>query len=240
MIQGLLKLLFPRRCIFCGKIMDGEDSFACADCEKSLPYLEEPLCREDVGEAKRIYCALLYRETVPKAIGLYKFRDRAGLYGYFAKLMLERMGKELAAEHCDLIVGVPMHRSKQRRRGYNQTYLLAQELGYWLDIPYGEPLKKIRSSRQQHTLRGYQRKTAQLGTYRCESLSGEKVLLIDDVCTTGATMKECARVLRQAGASQVICAAICNTPKDESVMEELPAGINMEQQPLNTEEMSVL
>lgn len=210
-LERILDWIFPRRCIFCDGLM--EEGLICEECGEKLPWLEEPLCRSHMGRVERLYAALYYDGTVPNAMAKFKFRGRSQLSRCLAALMLERMGTELRAEHCDRILGVPMHPSRQRRRGYNQAQLLARELSVQLDIPYSSCLKKIKRSKQQHTLRGRERKNAQKGSYRCQSLHGEKILLVDDICTSGETLKECARVLREAGAGCVIGAVVCKTPQ---------------------------
>lgn len=166
-----------------------------------------------MGMVERLYCALYYDGLVPNGIARFKFQQRPRLHKLFAELMMEHMEWSLREEHCDLVVCVPMHKHRQALRGYNQAQLLAKELAVQLEIPYGDCLKKVRKSKEQHKLSRAQRRTAQKDSYACAPLHGEKVLLVDDVCTSGGTMMECARVLREAGASSVVAAAICLTPR---------------------------
>lgn len=188
-----------------------KEGLVCTHCEKTLPRLEQPLCQENMGLVERLYCALAYEGRVPNGIYAFKFRGKSRLYGYFAQQMLLQMGPQLEQEHCDLMVYVPMHPARKQKRGYNQAELLARELSRQLGIPCSDCLQKVKKTQYQHNLRGEARRTAQKNSYACQPLHGEKVLLVDDVCTTGETMRECARVLRKAGASMVIGAAICRT-----------------------------
>ena len=191
----------------------------CKDCEQVLPFLEEPLCFDAMEPIHRLYCALSYDGKVPEGMAAFKFYGKAHLSAYFADLMMERMGLELLEEYCDCIVAVPMHSAKLRKRGYNQAQLLADELSRKLNVPASHCLKKVRRSETQHELSGRERRKAQKNSYGCTALHGEKVLLIDDICTTGATLRECARTLRAAGASCVIAATVCKTPyRDGSVL----------------------
>ena len=215
----LLDILFPRRCIFCGGLLD-EDNVSCTQCERSLPFREDPLCDEMMEPLDRLYCALTYEKQVPKGMANFKFHGKSHLAAYFVQLMLRQMRKQLEEEHIDLIVAVPMHRYKRRRRGYNQAELLAKQLSAELNIPHSTCLKKIRRSATQHELSGRERRSAQKGSYSCEALQGQRVLLVDDICTTGSTLKECARVLKAAGASCVIGAAVCKTAKYRLVEQE--------------------
>lgn len=219
--KDVLDLLFPRKCIFCGEVMSGEGE-ACPRCEEQLSRLQEPLCRENVGKLDRVYCALYYEKNVPDGIAAFKFLGKSRLHRYFVEQMLLQMAPQLEEEHCDLIVCVPMYPAKEQKRGYNQSALLAQELSRQLGIPCSDCLRKIKKTKEQHKLSGSARRTAQKNSYFCGSLCGEKVLLVDDIYTTGETMKECARALREAGASSVIGVAICNTPKEAQIKLEAP------------------
>ncbi len=212
LLDVLLDILFPRRCIFCGELME-ESGFACKHCEQTLPFLDNARCDEVMEPLDGLYCALFYDHAVPQGIANFKFHGKSRLAAYFADLMLKQMERQLNKEHFDLVVAVPMQPSKLRKRGYNQARLLAERLGKQLDIPCSSCLKKIRSSQTQHELSGRERRHAQKGSYGCESLHGEKILLVDDICTTGSTLKECARTLKAAGASCVVAAAICRTPR---------------------------
>ena len=208
--EHILDLLFPGKCIFCGEIM-GSEGLVCTHCEETLPRLDNPLCQENMGLVERLYCALAYEGRASDGIYAFKFRGKSRLYGYFVEQMLVQMGPQLKKEQCDLIVYVPMYPAKEQKRGYNQAELLARELSRQLDIPCSDCLQKVKKTQDQHNLLKEARRTAQKNSYACRPLHGEKVLLVDDVCTTGETMKECARVLRKAGASMVIGTAICKT-----------------------------
>ncbi len=212
-MKKLLDVLFPRRCMFCGQQME-ENGEVCSVCEKKLPYLEDPFCEQQMGAVDRLYCALWYDDRVPQGIYNLKFRGKSHLHRWFAEAMIKAMRNELQREHIDLVTCVPMHRKRQRRRGYNQAQLLAQEVAYLLNVPYSDCLKKVKLTREQHRLSAKERALRQKDSYFCQALSGERVLLIDDVCTSGETMKECACVLKEAGASLVIGAAACRTPRE--------------------------
>lgn len=207
----LWDLLFPNRCPFCRKLIDAKAT-VCHRCEQGLPYLPKPLCRIDMGEVKRLYCAVYYDGAVPDGIGEFKFRGKSQLAPYFADLMMKRMGEELRQEGCSCVCCVPMHRSKQRMRGYNQAELLAKELARRLGAAYRPCLVKVRSSKDQHTLTAEQRRTNLRNSYRACGVCEGTILLVDDVCTSGSTLKECAQTLRDGGASCVIAASIALTP----------------------------
>lgn len=214
----LLDLLFPKRCAYCRRIV-GSDVPCCPKCRAEMPGMKQPLCRTQDGSADRVYCAVWYDGFVPNAIGQFKFYGKSQLAAHFAELMMERMGERLWEEQCDLIACVPMHRKKQRARGYNQAELLAKELSKRLGVPCKPLLAKNKDTREQHKLSGKDRLTNLKGTYVSKVLSGQKILLVDDVSTSGATMRECAAALKQAGASAVIGAAIALTPRHEQSVQ---------------------
>lgn len=211
MKQSLLDWLFPRRCLFCRRLTPpGED--CCPQCRENIPRPPEALCRVKMGDVERLYAGLYYAGRVPVAIGQLKFRQQPRLSGVLVDFLTERAGQALMEEGCDFVCDVPMHPSRQRQRGYNQAQLLAKDLAKALDLPYVPCLEKSRLSAVQHELSGEERRLAQRDSYRCIPLQGQKVLLVDDVCTTGATMEECAKTLRAAGAGSVIGAAVALTP----------------------------
>ena len=207
-MTGILDWLFPKKCMFCGTISPTE---ACEDCCKGLPKLEDPLCMEQADHLDRVYALWAYDGRIPDGIAAFKFHGKAHLSRWFAQRLTEELGDLLRKEACDIVVAIPMHPKKLRRRGYNQAQLLAEDIATALALPFHGCLHKIKNSKTQHELKGKERRNAQKGSYACDPLHGEKVLLVDDICTTGETMKECARMLKEAGASQVIGLAIAKT-----------------------------
>ncbi len=216
--EVLLDLLFPRRCIFCGELME-EQGPACKACEGSLPFREETLCSETMEPLDGLYCALSYEKQLPRGIANFKFHGKSHLAVYFSQLMMTKMGQQLRKGQFDLVVAVPMQGSKLRKRGYNQARSLAEQLSKELQVPCSGCLKKIRRTKTQHELSGWERRSAQKDSYGCEALHGEKILLVDDICTTGSTLKECACTLKAAGSSCVIAATVCKTPNHKKTMQ---------------------
>ena len=125
-----------------------------------------------------------------------------------------------AAEHFsgafDTVTWVPVSPRRLRQRGYDQARLLAEEAARVLEVPALPLLSKGRNTEAQSGLDGDAARRANvLGVYEAvdpERISGHRILLVDDICTTGATLAECARVLREAGAADVVCAAAALTP----------------------------
>ena len=210
-MSWLLDLLFPPRCVFCGKLLaTGERDF-CARCQRELPWLEGPAA-EQTGEFFSLCAApLRYQGVVRDSIRRYKFKGRQGYHKAYGKLVAQCVHDHLAGKY-DLITWVPLSEKRRRERGYDQAFLLASAAALELGDVAVETLRKSRHTDAQSGLEGEaERRANVLGAYAAvdpELLAGKRVLLIDDVVTTGATFSECARVLRTMGAKDVVCAAL--------------------------------
>jgi ComF family protein len=120
-----------------------------------------------------------------------------------------------APERADAVVPVPLHAARQRERGYNQAALLAHRVGRRAGAPvHPNALRRVRATAVQMSLNASDRKTNVAGAFECadQAMRGKQVLLIDDVCTTGATLDACAVALRSAGAASVRGLALARTP----------------------------
>lgn len=131
--------------------------------------------------------------------------------------MAEHGRRLLPPRGYDLIVPVPLHRDRLRERGYNQSALLARQIGRFWNVPVDcADLKKVRSTPPQVTLARKERALNVCGAFSWEGkpIKGQQVLLVDDVMTSGSTINECARVLKQAGAVLVDALALARTPQE--------------------------
>ncbi len=202
---GFIKrLLFPPRCVICRKIIDR--GCICPGCRDKLP-----LCGrvETKGEFFSKCCApLYYTGGVREALLRYKFSGRRGYAPFFAQLMAKTVSENLSGEY-DVAAWVPVSARRLHERGYDQAELLARTTAELLEVPVVRALKKIRHTKANSSIAGRSARSANiLGAYEAvepESFRGKRVLLIDDIFTTGATMAECARILLMAGAEDVVC-----------------------------------
>ena len=202
--QGALNLLFPRKCPFCNRHIGGRD-LICGDCEKTLPYTGDRARRQVSG--LRVAAPLYYEDAVRRVLLDFKFKGRMGGLPCFGSLMARCAAEEFGGEF-DAITWVPVSRKRLRRRGFDQARYLAGSLCVeWLVEPQ-ETLRKTTDNPAQSGLDDADARRANvLGVYeavRPENIAGKRFLLIDDICTTGATLSEAARVLRQAGAADVV------------------------------------
>ena len=202
--RGILDFFFPRRCPFCGAVAGKE--LLCKKCRRSLPFTGEHAVRE--GTFGRCAAPLYYEDSVREAILQFKFKAKLGGLSCFGMLMAE-----CAAEHYsgafDAITWVPVSKKRLKKRGFDQTrYLTGSMCVDWHVAPI-ETLRKVTDNPPQSTLETEEQRRANvLGVYEAvnaEQFRGKRLLLVDDILTTGATLSECVRVLKEAGAGEVMC-----------------------------------
>lgn len=207
----LLDLLFPPKCTFCGGLLERSGLLMCPDCQRSLPWLEGPAAEKRVEFASRCVSPLSYQDSVRRSIQRFKFAGRRWYAKTYGLLISQCVQDHLAGEY-DLITWVPVSAKRRRERGYDQSRLLAEELGKYIGLVAVELLKKPKDNPAQSTLKdAAQRRANVLGAYTApwpERMAGKRVLLVDDVVTTGETLSECARTLRMAGAEDVVCVTL--------------------------------
>ncbi len=212
----LLDWLLPPRCGGCGAL----GSWLCARCLLLIEPVVEPICgrcgrrlevrgepctcRQRLQALEAVRSAAVYEGPLERAIHRLKYRGRRPLARALAGLLVERF--EPFLQPGAILEPVPLHRRRRRRRGFNQSQLLADELR--LAWPVGHArghLVRRRDTRSQVGLDRAQRRRNVEGAFRWQGpdLRGRPVLLVDDVITTCATVEACARVLREAGAGDV-------------------------------------
>lgn len=210
-MNQLLKLLFPPKCILCGRPLPGEEEI-CPDCRQKVLLNTTPPRTEKGAFFDRAAAGLWYQGAVRQAIHGLKYREKQSYARPLARVMLYAYQTKIG-EECDLIAFVPTNPSTLRQRGYDQARLLAEALAGLLELPCVPALEKTRETGRMAGLKPDQRRANVLGAFRVccspELLRGRRVLLVDDILTTGSTLSECARMLKAAGAEAVfgLCAA---------------------------------
>lgn len=216
-LSGLLDLLFPPKCVFCRRLLGKGERELCARCLRELPWTRgEEAVR--TGEFFALCAApLWYQGVVRDSFHRYKFGERTGYAKTYGRLMADCVRVHLA-ERYELITWVPLSREGLRRRGYDQAMLLAMATALELGEVAAETLVKVRATETQSGLReDAARRANVLGAYQAtdpELVAGRRVLLVDDIVTTGSTLSECARALRTAGAAEVVCVALARARAD--------------------------
>lgn len=222
----LIDLVFPNRCPFCKSVIHWK-SYCCDECFDKAEWINYDnvnicrrcghytcICNTENIFYDRCYSAASYSdETVRNAVLSLKYRRSENSAVIFSEHIFSLLVNE---EHTDfdLIVPVPMHRKNIRRRGYNQAEIIAAHMSVLLNVPVRTDLiGKHYSAQAQHSRNAGERKAAVMTEYFSldNRLNGEKILLCDDIFTTGSTVNRCAELLKGIGASSVtaaICAAV--------------------------------
>ncbi len=215
--EKVLDLLFPPKCPYCQKLLDEPRAPVCPRCQASLPWLEGRAGERKIDLADGCYSPLAYGEMVREAIHRYKFHRVRALGRPFAALMARCLADRLP-DGADLICWAPLSRERFRERGFNQAELMAREMGRLLSIPAGPALEKVRDTRAQSELEEESARRANArGAYALlpgADLTGKRVVLVDDVVTSGSTLSECAALLRRAGAERVFCLTLAKARGD--------------------------
>lgn len=209
-LKKILMFLFPPRCLLCCKPGHVNAEHLCAACAKLPP---ERVYRFFAVSARRqaytLECRapMRYRDPFRQTLQRFKFRNETALAEPLAGRMAMSMNPD---KTFDCIVPVPISRERLKARGYNQSALLARALAEKTGIPYLEHLEKTVDNRPQHRLSAKEREKNVRGVYRAGDCTGLRILLVDDIVTTGATVRECARTLYTAGALYVeaVCSAL--------------------------------
>ncbi|HUX48056.1 MAG TPA: ComF family protein [Dehalococcoidia bacterium] len=217
LVELVVDSFFPRRCVGCGRL----GGFLCPECLGKLPRLSPPLC-PNCGrpQASGIVCPdcwqrqteidgirSLFRfdEIIRKAIHQLKYRNLKAISPGLAELLADYLrSNPLPGE---VLICVPLHSRRLRERGYNQSNLLARELGERIDLPVIDNCL-IRVKQAQPQVRAVdveerRRNVADAFVCRDERVSGRQIILVDDVCTSGATLESCAVALKNKGATSV-------------------------------------
>ena len=201
--DSLLNFFFPRKCPFCGR--PAGKALLCDQCAKSLPRCEKIRQGADFG---RCAAPLYYEDAVRKAILDYKFHGKLGGLDCFGRMMAETAAERYSGEF-DAVTWVPVSKRRLKKRGFDQArYLTASLCVDWHVAPL-ETLRKVADNPAQSGIDDpAERRANVLGAYEAvspERFAGKRLLLVDDICTTVATLAECARVLKASGAADVMC-----------------------------------
>ena len=207
MFEFLTNLIFPPRCLFCRAVRSAPG--VCPACESAVP--KTPADRRYALKGSLCAAPLFYEGHVRDLMHRFKFQGKYALAGPMSEYISHAAGRLPAA---DLVTWVPVSRRRLRTRGYDQSELLARETAERLRRPLVSSLRKIRDVPTQNKLTDAAARRANVtGAFEVlpGTVEGRRLLLVDDVCTSGATLEECGRILRAAGAESVVCAVFAKT-----------------------------
>ncbi len=205
-LRWALDLLYPPKCPFCGRVLERGEEGWCASCPEGLPWTG-PGDGKTVEGCDACLSPLWYREGAWDGMHRYKFGGGRGHAALFGQLMAQCLQDRWDGP-VDLVTWAPLHPKRKRERGYDQAELLARRVGELTGLPAEGALKKTKATAVQSQAGGDEARRANVqGAYRPlpgVDLTGKRVVLVDDVATSGATLAECAAALRQAGAGSVV------------------------------------
>lgn len=194
----IIRLIQPPYCLLCGDPAQGDlpDSYFCAACTRKKPYF-------DCARSAAIYTGLVKEMTLD-----FKYRGAVWLGPDLGQLMYACLSAHFRVSHIDCVAYVPLHKTRERERTYNQSFLLAAEIARRLNVRVSDCLARPQATVSQTHLTSSGRADNVRGKFVLKKglrgPEGQRILLVDDVMTTGATVNECARMLKQAGAQEVL------------------------------------
>ena len=230
--NSLLDFVFPPHCLLCNRFISSEESksngfrpagLVCEDCWNSLNVLPHPFCptcRTFLNQSTRRCSSCLGSSSLSfnRSLGLFdpyyqtllhhfKYKRKISLGKELGKRLGELLKQDEFSKDYDYLMPVPLHNARERERGYNQSKILAEEISELTFLPLlDKVLIRKKNTRDQTNLNAEERERNVRGAFVVRDnieLKGKKVILVDDVMTTGATLKECSRVLKEAGVKEV-------------------------------------
>ena len=227
LVKSLLDMAFPRSCAGCRGRTEDEFLYLCWNCLTAIRLVKPPyclLCGDPAhGELPNAYfcpacskrkpffdcarSAAVYTGLTKEMILDFKYRGAIWLSPDLGQLMFACLRTHFRAPNIDCVTYVPLHKARERQRTYNQSFLLAEEIAGRFNGKVSDCLERAQVTVSQTHLTASEREANVRNKFaikRRHALEGQRVLLVDDVMTTGATVNECARVLKDAGAREVL------------------------------------
>lgn len=226
--EQFIRLLYPQRCPVCDEPVPCDEGLICKECGRRLLYIREPRCRccgKQLMDETKIYCnlcagenhsysygyALYDYQTVKQSLFRYKYGCRAEYAAFYAQDCYRHLKKEIDAMHADAIIPIPLHKERERKRGYNQAYELARELSEITKIPLrADVVHRVRNTAPQKGLDNLQRQNNLKKAFHINTdvVKLKRVILVDDIYTTGATMDAVAKELKKHGVGEIMFLAL--------------------------------
>ena len=202
--RRLLAIIFPERCPYCCEVIKPLE-YACEDCKESMT--SEAYTRKIQG-IYEVFSAFPYEGKYKDAILRLKFGKAKQFAPQLAQITAERLSECTDVSDFDVITYVPLHKDTLKERGFNQSELLARYLSETLGLPCEEILKKTKKNKPQHKLLKNERQKNVEGVFGCTKkklAKGRRIIVVDDIITTGCTLSECVKVLGENGAGEIFC-----------------------------------
>ena len=221
--RRILDLMYPLRCPICDKVVQKEQGI-CPQCRKKLHVISEPFCMKcgkPISDTRREFCSdcshkthnfiqgralWIYGKEVKESLYRFKYQNKREYARTYAMEIARRHGAWIQSKKIQVILPIPLHKNRRKKRGYNQAAVLAEELGKILNLPVDtKMLIRVQDTKPQKTLGDVQRKQNLSHAFRTrqDKVFPNTVLLVDDIYTTGSTFDAAAKVLSDAGVSKI-------------------------------------
>ncbi len=217
LLNKVINIIYPPKCIFCQQLLGHDVSTHICDlCYSKLPFMKMEVM-PTFQQTEDNYCngvvsVFEYTGLVKESLIRFKFYNEPGYYKTYGGLIAERLDKLLDVDEYQLVMSVPLHKQREYSRGYNQAYLISRELSRRIKLRESSGIfKRTRHTQTQSLLDGQKRSLNVKGAFtvtKPEKIKRKSILLIDDILTTGSTLEECSRVLKEAGATRVTGAVV--------------------------------
>lgn len=207
-----MDLIAPNKCIFCSKNISSKKLF-CDNCKNETKVYQKNFAIK-IGKKReflKVYWPHKYSGEYRRNLLRFKFNRVTSFSKSFATVICDTI--DIDPRNVDAITWVPMTKSKEKLRGYNQAELIAKEVAKITGIPLKECIVKIKDNEIQHTLKYNERQLNVKNAYQFkDDINGQKIIIVDDIITTGATISECTKTLLKGGAKEVV--GICCASSD--------------------------
>lgn len=229
-MEEILGILYPRRCPVCDGIAAPRGELICTGCRERLSYIAEPTCKrcgKEILRKEQEYCGdcarvrhsytagkalFAYDEVMKKSVGAFKYKGRQEYSEWYGREMARVYGDQIRRWGAEALIPVPIHKSRYRERGYNQAALLVRSLAKYTGLPADEEaLVRIKKTTAQKTLSTKERAKNLQDAFQLSKsvVQYKRIILVDDIYTTGSTADACAGVLREGGVEQVYLLCLC-------------------------------
>lgn len=225
----ILNIVYPRKCPVCQRILNNQKALVCQECAGRLRPLTKNYCMKcgkpvpeeaeycgECGRRSRSFTrgrsVYPYNEQMQRSILAFKQYGVKDYCGFYVDAVCRYLGGDVSKWNPDVIIPVPLSKKSRRKRGFNQAELLAWGVGERLNIPVADNvLLKTKETKQQKSLdAGERRRNLQDAFFTMDQLDGLKVLIVDDIYTTGSTIETAAECLKEAGAREVYFVTVCS------------------------------
>lgn len=222
--EFVLGLIYPERCVFCDRVVRQSDEFVCTECSESMLIVREPYCmkcgkqiedetQELCGDCARKkhyfdrgFTLCCYNDPVRESMYRLKYKNRQRYALYYGRKICNELGDKIRELNADVLIPIPLHEARYRKRGYNQAELLAREIGRIMEIPVRtDIIKRVKNTQAQKTQDAAERRVNIKNAFQISAndVKLSTAILIDDIYTTGSTVDEAARILKSAGINRI-------------------------------------